>query len=829
MQKIARSLIMLLVLLLALFSLLLIIKPGASIFHIKQSLVSGEIEPYEGQAFYTNLSLETRYFIPEGLLLFEDDQQLKRTFTADVVERGLGSYSLIEQDNGSYRLIFAPNNNSNPATNGNRYTLLLRTRILNRSLGISILGILLLGISSFIYFIFKSPNRRESFLANPAAAGKFAGDFLNTAAARVFSPITNNRTIHQSRRKVWTLILLITIGASFFYILMEWIFFVTKPSFMDLMSWLEKIEILFVTSFLLMLLSLLIILVLAVLDYLISRVQYTHLPILASTFVPASVLAAISLILVDNFTYTIFNFGIVSSAGFTRFAYGFGFTLLFFYIYLRILGLLGLRGDASSSYKPSRSLNISLAVLVLVSALASFLMLLDGYPAQKSSPVGGLAEARPQRNDSPNIILIGSDGLSATHLSLYGYERETTPVLSELAKTSLLAENAFANSSNSEGSIVSILTGKPPAETRVLYPPNILQGEDAYQHLPGILLNHGYRTIEIAVPHYVDAAKANLMDGFLVVNGHETSAGQGSKFARALGFENVSYFIHLLSERIVDRLGHIFFINNMENPYTTVTQTADMKHDREQLEEVIGLIEETDDPFFLHVHLMGTHGPQFAPERQQFSTGQSQDGDWMVDFYDDSILNFDRYIGQLLEALKENSKFDSTILIIYSDHPMQFNVRQRIPLMFHFPHNEFAGRIKDNVQNLDIAPTILDYLQVEQPGWMEGQSLLKDGSKANNFIFSTGTSLLTRGDQQRWIIESARVEPPFYQFSFINLVSCHQWYWFNLTSKTWETGEVPGHSMPCASRESPTMEAVEEALMQYLSVHQFDISSLYSP
>jgi hypothetical protein len=35
--------------------------------------------------------------------------------------------------------------------------------------------------------------------------------------------------------------------------------------------------------------------------------------------------------------------------------------------------------------------------------------------------------------------------------------------------------------------------------------------------------------------------------------------------------------------------------------------------------------------------------------------------------------------------------------------------------------------------------------------------------------------------------------------------------------------------MPCASRESPTMEAVEEALMQYLSVHQFDISSLYSP
>ena len=156
----------------------------------------------------------------------------------------------------------------------------------------------------------------------------------------------------------------------------------------------------------------------------------------------------------------------------------------------------------------------------------------------------------------------------------------------------------------------------------------------------------------------------------------------------------------------------------MGNPFATVTQTTDTKHDTEQLDHLLSLLRESDDPLFVHVHLMGTHGPRFDPQEKEFSLWRSQEEDWSIDFYDDSILNFDRKIGRLLDTLEQSGEINDTILIVYSDHPMQFNVRWRMPLVFHFPDHQFAGRIETNVQNLDIAPTILDFLNIDPPEWM---------------------------------------------------------------------------------------------------------------
>ena len=41
-------------------------------------------------------------------------------------------------------------------------------------------------------------------------------------------------------KHLWQRLLLLTLFAAFFYVLMEWLFFVTKPSFMDLMTLWEK-------------------------------------------------------------------------------------------------------------------------------------------------------------------------------------------------------------------------------------------------------------------------------------------------------------------------------------------------------------------------------------------------------------------------------------------------------------------------------------------------------------------------------------------------------------------------------------------------------------
>ena len=172
---------------------------------------------------------------------------------------------------------------------------------------------------------------------------------------------------------------------------------------------------------------------------------------------------------------------------------------------------------------------------------------------------------------------------------------------------------------------------------------------------------------------------------------------------------------------------------------------------------------------------------------------------------------------------------DNTLLIIYSDHPILYNVRWRIPLMMHFPNDEFSGTIRTNVQNLDIPPTILDYLGIDQPEWMQGQSLLQENSPDNELIFSTGTVLTTRNEQKIWVVDSASVKPPFYQFSFFNIVNCHKWYELDFTSLTWNSGDVPEHTMPCSDEQLLTQDQIHEALLEHLSTNGFDISTICTP
>lgn len=109
-----------------------------------------------------------------------------------------------------------------------------------------------------------------------------------------------------------------------------------------------------------------------------------------------------------------------------------------------------------------------------------------GKPALSNRNIGLDSEIR-----RPNIFLLTADGLNADHMSVYGYDRDTTPFLKSISSELMILENHFTNSSATSGSIISIFTGKYPADTRVLYPPDILDDKDAFQRLPGILRSLG--------------------------------------------------------------------------------------------------------------------------------------------------------------------------------------------------------------------------------------------------------------------------------------------------------------------------------------------------
>jgi arylsulfatase len=110
----------------------------------------------------------------------------------------------------------------------------------------------------------------------------------------------------------------------------------------------------------------------------------------------------------------------------------------------------------------------------------------------------------------------------------------------------------------------------------------------------------------------------------------------------------------------------------------------------------------------------------------------------LVDLYDDEIRYFDGVFRRLIKNLKDRNLLENTLIIISSDHGEEFlehgHIRHcrgvwdtvtRVPLIFRFPGVEGGQRFGSAVQNLDIVPTILDYLEIEAEGLeFEGTSLL---------------------------------------------------------------------------------------------------------
>jgi hypothetical protein len=637
------------------------------------------------------------------------------------------------------------------------------------------------------------------------------------------SNLTNSSSISNidQKRVMWSHLFLLTVLVIYFYVFMEWLFFVTKPSFMDVMEIGKKLEVLLISGLLLTipcLPFLFILFCLGSLPWFSSRWRFF---LRAGGLLPAISLAVTSLLLVDNFTYTIFRFGVVTTSGIFRGLYALLFLLAFIGWYRWVLLWLKTRQEAR---KRPGSLLFTHSVLVVGVIVISSILAIPKLGLLNAIDQNGKIAGIAKR---PNILLIGSDGVNASNMSIYGYERDTTPNLKKIVETSLLAENAFPNSASTSGSLISMLTGKLPTKTRVIYPPDILRSSDSYQHLPGILRGIGYRTIEISVSHFADAYTLNLRDGFEVVNDRSVDQAGFQVFAQMTAFQDIGYFLSVLAERASDRIFHIFYIKEMSNPYQEVTTNQFRVSDNKRVEELINEFKEAQQPLFIHVHLMGTHGGLFSVNHQVFSYGQTQDSTWMKDFYDDAILQFDDYLGKVWNELSRLRVLDNTIIIIYSDHGMRFQTNQRIPLIFRFPKGEFSGRIRNNVQNLDIAPTVLDYLGIPIPNWMEGQSLLSNGVDPVRPIFSTGASYVTQDQNTgKQLIDVERIAPPFYQFGYLRAIVCQKWYLIKLSDFEWKSGEVTGHTAPCDGQFLPDTNIIQKRMLERLESDGFDISTL---
>jgi len=256
--------------------------------------------------------------------------------------------------------------------------------------------------------------------------------------------------------------------------------------------------------------------------------------------------------------------------------------------------------------------------------------------------------------------------------------------------------------------------------------------------------------------------------------------------------------IDRMSERMAIRFEHIWKNKPMPNPLAAVNQPdSRWIRDPKRMQEIQRAIENAKRPFFLNVHLMGTHGTTFKPRKRVYSNEADQPKQWSIDGYDDAIIDFDRYVKETYALLDNAGLLDSTILIVSSDHGFKHNALDRLPMLLRLPGAEPSGSIHGNTQRLDIAPTILDVLGVQAPGWMEGESMLNSGTMkyGDRYIFAAGSSSDKAPVGNFWSITHSIA--PWYSLGRLFLVYCNQGFILDITTMQVESTLISGSTMNC--------------------------------
>jgi arylsulfatase A-like enzyme len=604
------------------------------------------------------------------------------------------------------------------------------------------------------------------------------------------------------------------------YVFMDWLFIISQPSFMNAMLFGEQVLILLNTAALLSLICLLAFVPYLILDRMLKG--KTAKKVLRTLFaiIPAFVFTTMVLLFIDNYTYNLLDFGVVTSHGVACGIYTAGFVLLFIFLVTRITRFTN---NLDSGLRKKRSRKIAFLIPGVTTLLVLF-ALVPVFTNPNWSLFNAMNLPKDVLKQKPNIILITADSLNAEKMSAYGFTNETTPFLELLVKSSLVAENHFSNAQGTIGSLSSTLSGRYPADIRMLVDEDILRDEDAYQHLPLILKRYGYSTAQLSYSYYADAGNLNLLGGFDLANDEETASNPIVSTVSAALPTDYYYFLRDILLRAGDRLGHIFFIKVMENPYKQMTESPEEFNDRYKLATVFSMLENSKQPLFVHLHWMGTHGPKYYPDEQVFSSGKDPElqGNREEDFYLDSILEFDQGMAQLYDVLVKTKQIKNTILIITSDHSQRWSV-SRLPLIMRFPYGQHRGRIEGNTENLDIAPTILEYLGQPKPDWMAGQSLLSErDADGPVFIAQIGDA---DKDPETGEISYPEPEEPFFQFGRMTVVLCDTWYTVNLKTLKMTSGKVKSYSGTCNAEPSPL--AALNLIRSHMQSYGFDAFSLY--
>ena len=384
--------------------------------------------------------------------------------------------------------------------------------------------------------------------------------------------------------------------------------------------------------------------------------------------------------------------------------------------------------------------------------------------------------------EKPNVFLITIDCLRADYLGCLGKDKDLTPNLDALAKQGIVFSQAISNGPYTKSSFPSILTS-----TYSRMYPDMLRISDSRISIAEVLKKNGYKTA-----------------------GFNTNPLLSRFFFYNKGFD---YFFDILSNKrkissdLIDKIRRLLISFLKKTPLKKLLQIMPLEYyytndARKINQEVLAFLNKKTNNVFIWMHYMDVHIPYYPPKRLRkisyYKTGGlnkiivrnppkvSQDIlQNIINLYKGEIRLMDEELGIFIKELKKLNIFNKSLFIITADHgdefkehgdfshlPKLYDELIHVPLIIAGPIVPNNIKINNIVSTIDIAPTILDYLNMVKNEEFMGKSLmplLKESNEEYNregviseIIASGPLKISYRTEKWKLIIDEINNDKEFY-------------------------------------------------------------------
>jgi arylsulfatase len=355
---------------------------------------------------------------------------------------------------------------------------------------------------------------------------------------------------------------------------------------------------------------------------------------------------------------------------------------------------------------------------------------------------------------SRNVVLVTYDSLRADHCGCYGYDRDTTPVLDEMAEEGVVFENAVASGVPTIASMTAVMTGE-----HSLVSPEIGFNEKQREQVTSrptiaeVLSDAGYATGALS-PNPPASSYFGFDDGFdwfedfLAKDSGVLERAWNRVFQRSIEGGSAATYARLAKN--------------------VLTKDEILRPWADFYDEIMAWRERVEEPYFLWVLLLEPHHPWMPPtEFQQWSSRLDKyrafqqyldmfTNGWKPDFseterqrlvnlYNDSI----RYGDQFLKRLQSDLADDDPVFVVHADHGEEFGAWDRFghqPFLteelIHVPlvigGLDRSDRVSRPVELRQLAPTIANLAGTSHP--FEARELFEEPTRpwVTSKVFAEG-------------------------------------------------------------------------------------------